>query len=267
MRGGPRLLLRLALVALCAAGLASLAPGDARAACAPDASHPIRFAGSRYVPVVVDPPPLGAVVGRGRQEGCDDGNGGTPDRDVEVRALAGVDPTVAVGLAEAPGLAYALEGTFPSQADHPLHNAVGESRAAGDCARPTRRFEAIVRFTSPGALLVRARYGDGALDALEQDGLLTVAVDASTDLSAFSGLARVAPDDVLEVDARTCGSGSSSPNALLAQRLVPLGHAEAPFLPGWAWLALGLGLGLGAAYAVAATIAVRRRRSAARSRP
>lgn len=231
-----RAVLAAVLIAVVAAWLAP----QARAAC-PEPGASVRLAGTTYVRLPGADVPHAGRAGRGVLPGCDDGAGGFRERAVDLAALAGVDPVLGVGLADAPGSVYVAEGPLALQRDHPLREAAlaagapASLAAVGSCDRGVLRFEAGVRFPpslrgEPLAdrIVVRLREAGGATRALADERVEAVVLaDGSTRVLGTSGpVPALEVDDVVSVVARACALPGTAGPQLVASELRLVGHEK-----------------------------------------
>lgn len=222
-----------ALAGLAAALLcASSAP--ARASCA----AALRWDGRSYVgiarPAAVG---LGDALGTGTLPDCGDSlvvRGGrtspsptAPPTPVRVVGVPGVDPTLAVGVADQPHSLYLAAGRFAQLADHPLHEAL-----YGRPDRPNERRDAGCGATV--ALRGTAAGGAGPLLPLDVTGAdprgrpfvgrrIGVLVDVATRMNGLDrqGLPYVGPDQRLQVTAWVCKRRGVASAKLVAREVRP----------------------------------------------
>jgi hypothetical protein len=226
---------RLALLAVVASAVASasvafalVGRGSGQAASAgPSCPLVVTFRSTDYYATTVkETLTVGRPLGRAVVEPCGDSvlnpqppaapNGG------EVAAVAGVPPSVAVGVAGRPHTAYLAFGYFPELPGYPLHEA--KVRSTKGC-RMTGRFTlaGTARLHAP-LLLVQVLRGSGSLGA--RPGGVTfveLQVDTRTRVEGFdrNGLPYVTADDRLRAAGVICEVRGALSPALVARTIAP----------------------------------------------
>jgi hypothetical protein len=197
-------------LALAAVAVGAMDGGTARAACA----STLTWRATTYTGWATrSPATLGERLGRGVVPACRDAivirpsgpDGGRPVRPrlVALRAIAGVDPAVAVAVDGDPRTAYLAPGYFPQLPGHPLHAAI-----YGSADRPLETLGR--RCTSVAAFAGRALGSDpGALVARSPNGRrTTVLLDVRTRVRGPGrrGLPHVAAGERVRITAVRCGA-------------------------------------------------------------
>jgi hypothetical protein len=214
-----RLLVAAAVASPCVA-VALTGCGGHRAEPAAEASCPlnIQFGDTEYLGTRVKRTlRLGRRLGRGIVFACP----GTilspppppPPADGVVVAIAGIRPSVAVGAAGQPHLAYLAFGYFPELASHPLHEGGVRDFTRG--CHVTGRFSLVGRVKQHGsALLVQVDRSSGSLQVRPHVTFVQLLVDARTRIEGFerNGLPYVTEGDRLRSSGVTCRfQGAQSP--------------------------------------------------------
>jgi hypothetical protein len=185
-------------------------------------------------PAAVD---LGQALGTGTLPTCGDSlvvRGGrtspastAPPRPARVVGVTGVDPTLAVGVADQPRFLYLAAGRFAQLSDHPLHRAL-----YGRADRPDERRDA--GCVASVDLRGTAAGGAGPLLPLDVAGAdrrgrsfvgrrVGVLVDVATRMTGLDrdGLPYVAPGQRLRVTAWVCRRRGVASAKLVAREVHP----------------------------------------------
>jgi hypothetical protein len=188
---------------------------------------PIQFGNAQYFGTTVKRTlRLGRRLGRAIVDSCPDAilsppAPPQPDGGVVV-AIESIPPSVAVGAAGKPHMAYLAFSYFPELASHPLHEGPGRDLTRG--CRVTGRFSLVGRVKRHGsALLVQVDRSSGSLEIKPHVTFIQLLVDAYTRVEGFerNGLPYVAAGDRLRSSGVTCQfQGPQSP-ASVARTIRP----------------------------------------------
>ncbi len=190
-----------ALVAGCAGGEGS---GDA------DCASVIRWNGSTYWGITARVE-VGGSLGEGVSPACNDSNGASEeDSPVEIFAVRGVDPAIAVTTAS--DVVYTADGFVLESQAHPLHDAIfdpGEpnERRGWTCEEPLTVGATVASPPGHGVFRVRDVTAHEDLFRATDDG--RVSLDAKTEITGLErkGVPYIAGEEKLVLTVRACSRG------------------------------------------------------------
>jgi Family of unknown function (DUF6281) len=188
----------------------------------------VRFDGIDYLASTMKQPlQLGRTLGQATLPPCPDFN--NPDAPpaaggaVEVAAIAGVPPAVALGAPGDPHTAYLAPGYFPELPSYPLDT--GAPRDYTDGCHITGHFSLTATVSRHAStLLVTVTQPSGSLET-RPGSTIQLLVDARTHIDGFeeNGLPYLTTGDRLRASGVTCQfQGTSSP-AVIARAIAPAG--------------------------------------------
>ena len=168
---------------------------------------------------------LGRALGQATVPPCPDFNNPkappAPGGGVDVVAIAGVAPSVAVGAAGDPHTAYVALGYFPELPSYPLHEGPGRDYTSG--CRVTGTFNLTGTVSQHGSsLLIHVNQRSGSLEA-EPGSTIQLLVDARTQVDGFdrNGLPYVTAGDNVRSTGVTCQFRGATSPAVVARTIAP----------------------------------------------
>jgi Family of unknown function (DUF6281) len=218
----------LVVVASASAALVLVTRGGGHAVIARSGSScalAVRFDGVDYLGSTMKQPlHLGRALGQATLPPCQDSNSPGPpptESAVDVVAIAGVPPSVAIGAAGDPHTAYLAVGYFPELPSYPLHEGGAFDYTSGCRVTGTFSLTGTVR-QHGSALLVEVDGRSGSLEAAP-GSTIQLLVDARTRIDGFdrNGLPYVAAGDRLRSSGVTCRFQGASSSAVVARTIGP----------------------------------------------